>query len=928
MEKTKKGVINRKLIVIIFLIIYIITAGIITRGEYLEIKEIGDQYVSIFYTNVVNKWIVMGVTFFISYIVIYLTNKKMRRGLKEFFEKDNIEMPKLPNKSISFIASIIVSFIAQFVLTEKFLMFMNSAKFGMTDPIFKFDISFYMFKLPFIKTFLIFLIAYIAILTIYSACYYILTLNKFLDGIDRDTLIKNGFIKTIISNVIIVALLVAGIVILSSLEIQNGTMMNLNDEAKTEIIGAGLTEVKIKIWGYRLLALVILISVLRVIKFLKEFKVKKIVYSMLIVPVYLVGLFVVMTGFQYIYAERNELDKQRTYLAYNLKYTREGYNINIEEINLENEDDSNKDYINSYVLKNSTLITSKANLSAISEYNDSEGYYTYNTSNIGVYNVNGEKKPVYITPREIISDANRTYASKTYQYTHGYGVIVSDVSKVDEKGNVQFIQSDFDEEDVLGISEPRIYFGLTTNDTVVTSAKGKEEFDYPISSKDYKEFEYNGKAGLNANFIDRCVLAAYEKDVKLVFSSAMTSDSKILMNRNIRDRAKTLMPYFIYDEKPYIVVNDEGKMIWVLDAYTISNSYPYSQKSKINIEGSTKEINYIRNSVKVLVDAYDGTIKFYITDRTDPIAMMYRNIYPDLFAGKDESIPEDIQKNIIYPEFLYNIQAKQLERYHDVNTEILYRSGDVWSAAKVTENGKNNIKPVYTMVKTNNSKKEELGLVVSYNKLNKQSLNAYLVGKYDGENKLTLYKLPSDSNMPSIKQLQLQIEQDEEIAEELSKINTPGTRVEYNTFIVPIDKTVLYIEPIYQTMINEESNVPTLKKVIVATKDKVAIGNNLEDAILKLISDSAYDLGFINSDSEEELIEAIIKANSNLKESSETGDWQLVGNDLKELQSLINTLEDLRRNNTDEKNDETNKSDSKKSILDTILNNDKNKEDV
>ncbi|MBR3133287.1 MAG: UPF0182 family protein [Clostridia bacterium] len=921
MEKSKKGFITRKLVVVFFLIIYLFISFVMARGEYLEIKEIGEQYVSIFYTNVANKLAVTVLAFAISYIIIYFSNLKLKSGLEAFFVKEQKEMPKLPNKSISFIASLIVSLLAQVFLTEKFLMFMNSAKFGINDPIFKFDISFYLFKLPFIKSLIIFGIIYTVILTLYSVVYYIVTLNKYFDGVDRETLINNSFIKQVIGKVIVIALLVAGIVILSSVEIENGNMINLNDDTKTEIIGAGLTDVKIKLWGYRLFALAILISVIRVIKYVKQFKVKKIVNSMLIVPIYLVVLFIVMTGFQYFYAERNELDKQRKYLNYNIEYTRQAYNIKVDEVDVNSVNNLSLDSINLNVLKNASIITEEANLDSLAESKDSEVYYTYGTSNIGLYNIDGEKKPVYITPRELASGVNGTYSSKTYQYTHGYGVVVSDISNVDDKGNVEYIQSEYDD-NVLGITEPRIYFGMATNETVVTGAKDKKEFDYPISSKSYEEYEYKGKAGINAGLLDRLVLAIHNGDHKLVTSFSVTDNSKIIMNRNIRERAKALMPYFVYDEHPYLVVTDSGKLVWVLDAYTISNSYPYSQKSKIKIEGNYKEINYIRNSVKVLVDAYDGTVSFYIIDRTDPIAMMYRNIYPDLFMDKDATIPKDIQKNIVYPEYLFDIQAQVLERYHDVNAEMLYRVGDAWTVSRKSDEEDNRVNSTYTMLKTVDSKGEELGLVTSYNKLNKQSLNSYLVGRYDNGNKLTIYKMSQDSNLPGIKQLQIQIEQDKDISEELSKINTPGTKVDYNTFIIPLENTVLYVEPFYQTMINEDSAVPALKKVIVATGDKVAIGNNLEEAILKLISDSAYDLGFINTDSEDELIEAIIKANNNLKDSSRANNWELIGNDLKELQSLIDTLEEVRKN-TDNSVKSTKKKDDDstdfRELIDTII---------
>ena len=513
---------------------------------------------------------------------------------------------------------------------------------------------------------------------------------------------------------------------------------------------------------------------------------------------------------------------------------------------------------------------------------------------LGRYNINGKIRSLYITPREIRSGANRTYNNKTYQYTHGYGVVISESTRMDKNNGVAYVQSKYtSDEDKIKIKEPRIYFGIQTDDTVVTNVKDKKEFDYPNSTTSYEENEYNGEAGIQANLIDRAVLSLSEHNYKLLFNTSMTSDSKILMNRNIRERAKVLLPYLIYDEDPYMVIRDDGELVWVLDAYTTSNSYPYSQKMNIQVENKNKEINYIRNSVKVIVDAYDGTTTFYITDKTDPIAMLYYNIYPELFEDKDAQIPEDIQKNIVYPEFLYKIQAKMLERYHNVNTEILYRSDDVWKVAEQPQSSNSQEKtsdPYYTVVRPIGTENEELGLVIPYTKSNKQSLNSYLVGTYNNGNKLVLYKLISDTTLPGIQQLNVQIDQDKTISEELEKINTSGTEIIRKTYIVPIENGILYVEPIYQVLLNE-SKVPMLKKVIVATGTKVAIGDNLGEALMTLVTESAGKINFINTEDKQQLIDAVIKANNNLKESTEAGDWELIGPDLKRLQKLIEELE-------------------------------------
>ncbi len=386
-----------------------------------------------------------------------------------------------------------------------------------------------------------------------------------------------------------------------------------------------------------------------------------------------------------------------------------------------------------------------------------------------------------------------------------------------------------DTNDVVSITQPRIYFGMETNDTVVTNSKDKKEFDYPILDSTYAENaenSYDGKAGLSLNFIDRIILAIKERDLKLAFSGNVTSESKILTNRNIIKRAQTVMPYLMYDEEPYLVITEEGKLVWVLDAYTISNDYPYSQKTTIRETSTSKlELNYIRNSVKVLIDSYDGTISFYITDRTDPIAMAYFNIYPDLFADLEEKIPADISEHFIYPTYLYNIQADIITRYHNIQPDVLYRSNDIWEIAtyntgKVMTKTGTDIMPYYTMTKLVNEENPKLGLVLPYTPQGRQNLIAYLVGSYDnsGNSQLTIYKYQADSNILGPMQLDTQIGQDEIVTKELETLNVNGIKVTKNMTIVPINNMLLYVESIYTQYINEQDALPTLKKVIVASR--------------------------------------------------------------------------------------------------------------
>ena len=273
----------------------------------------------------------------------------------------------------------------------------------------------------------------------------------------------------------------------------------------------------------------------------------------------------------------------------------------------------------------------------------------------------------------------------------------------------------------------------------------------------------------------------------------------------------------IYDDNPYTVVNKDGKIIWVLDAYTVSGNYPYSQYTTIHQNGIKQNINYIRDSVKVLVDSYDGTVSYYITDRTDPIAMAYMKLYPTLFQDIDAKIPEDISEHFVYPQYLYNIQSEILKIYHNEKTDILYRANDLWDYAKYnnsksTKSTGTTLSPYYTMLKANNED-AYLGLVQIYTPNEKQNLISYLVGKTEnGNNVLKLYKFSEDSNIVGPMQLDKQIEEDKAISTELNALDVTGTKVTKKMVVVPVNNTLLYVEAIYQTMSNE-SDIPILKKI-------------------------------------------------------------------------------------------------------------------
>lgn len=896
LNKKKKNR-TRMILVLLFLLLFAGISYIELRGSYLEYLELGQNYTNIFYTNLTYRYGIMAVNFVILYFILYFTNRGIKKGLKPFFEKEKKEIPKLPNKSLALVISALVSFVTSSALMQKIMLIANGTSFGIQDPIFGLDIAYYMFQKPVIETLALYFVILFVGLSIYIALYYVIAFNRYFDGVDGKMLKESLFMKKLTRNALLIIIEIAILTVINTQNTMFGKILTVKNDL--EIVGAGMTETTIKLWGYVIFAFVIIIFAYRALKYFKKGNTGKVLKNLAVIPGYLVVLFIVMVVFDLAFVSTNELDKEKEYIAENIKNTKNAYNINIEEKNIENSGTITSEEVeeNANVINNIPVISKDAVSKTLENSQTVTGHYVYPNISIAKYNINGKNQLVYVAPREI-TNSGRTYNNKTYEYTHGIGEIFTSATESSQNGNIQYIQKDIvGKDEKINISEPRIYFGLETKETIATNTKNKNEYDYTDENGTDQVYSYNGQAGLQLGFLDRLILGMKKGDINLAFSGEITNESKILINRDVITRAKKALPYLIYDEEPYTAVTDEGKIVWVLDAYTVSSSYPYSQYTSIEHDGTKEKINYIRNSVKVIIDSYDGTMSYYITDRNDPIAMAYRNIYPSLFKELDEKIPEDISSHFVYPEFLYNVQAKILKVYHNVKPDVLYRADDVWDIAKFnstksTKSTGTYMEPYYTMVKTSDG--EQLGLVQIYTPDEKQNIISYLVGSNsNGNNELKLYKFSADSNIVGPMQLDKQLEEDEAISSELKSLNVTGTKLTKQMIAVPINNTILYVEPIYQTMLNE-SEVPVLKKVVVASGNKVAIGDNLTKALENLLSKYAVDIEVENTDDVEGLIEAIIKANKNLTQSNENNDWEMMGKDIKKVQELIDSLEKVK----------------------------------
>jgi len=411
-KQAKEKQLNKKsktriIIVSIVALLTSLVAYIIFRGSYLEMMEIGENYISVFWQNITYITTTLLINFVLVYLMVYITNTKIKKGLKEFFDQEKKEMPKLLNKSVAFITSIIVSALSSGLILKKAMLFFNSASFGTQDPIFGLDIGYFVFQKPFIELVAwYFMIAMIALL-LYTVVYYITTFNMFFDGVDRKTLKNSKFIKQVTSFVLVIAILLAILVVINTQEIGTEKFLILQDEETTySLYGAGFTDVTIKLWGYRILAIVIIVSVYKGIKAFKQENRKKLILCIATVPIYLVGMFFVMITVQSLFVSTNELDKEKQYIEANIKYTKNAYGVDIEEINLDNAVETiDKQDLETYeqVLNNINILNKDIVLRDLNNGQTAKGYYSYRNTQIGKYLIDGKEKLVYLSPREILS---------------------------------------------------------------------------------------------------------------------------------------------------------------------------------------------------------------------------------------------------------------------------------------------------------------------------------------------------------------------------------------------------------------------------------------------------------------------------------------------------------------------------------------------
>jgi uncharacterized membrane protein (UPF0182 family) len=567
-----------------------------------------------------------------------------------------------------------------------------------------------------------------------------------------------------------------------------------------------------------------------------------------------VGLQVIVWYVSSFIVKPNELVREKPYIVYNTELTRQAYGfdrLTQREFPAETTVEAADAEHNQVTLQNIRLWDWRALQDTLRQIQEIRTYYDFPDIDIDRYDIDGTTREVMLAGRELnvdkLPESSRNWINEKLIYTHGYGVTMNPVNGFTPEGLPTLILSNMPVQSTvrsLNVTRPEIYFGELTNTDVYVKTRQKE-FNYPQGQTNNLT-SYEGTGGIVlGGFLRRLIIALDRGDLaKLPFSDDVTSDSRLLMRRAVRDRASTLAPFLTYESDPYIVLGDDGRLSWLMDAFTVSDTYPYSTHYRLD----NSAINYVRNSVKVVIDAYDGTTTFYVFDTEDPIIAAYRHIFPNLF--KDAAMmPPGLRKHVRYPELLLKLQAEVYGLYHMTDPEAFYNREDLWTVATevgMSEGGEQRtqvMQPNFVLMKLPDETGVEFVEILPFTPANRNNLIGWIAGRSDDEKYGTsvVYNFPKTKLVDGPLQIEARIDQNAQLSGQLTLWNQQGSHVRRGALLViPIGRALLYAEPIYLQA--ERSPMPELRLVVLALQDRLAYGPTFESAMAALFGGAVSSL--------------------------------------------------------------------------------------
>ena len=764
--------------------------------------------------------------------------------------------PRTTLMAIAALISLVFGFIAAGNWSNV-LRFLQPTSFDAIDPQFQKDIGFYIFRLPLWELIESWCIGLSCTTLIACTLYYLLSGNSLSEGRFP------GFSKVQLRH-----LSFLGMGVMLSLALRH--LLNRFDllySSRGVVYGAGYTNIKVQLPIEVCLMVIAIASALWLLYKglagyrnlqIQRLKFKRIVFLVLPFSIYLLIFSVsnvLSAAVQRFVVQPNELAKERPYIERSIALTRQAFNLNAieaETFNPRGQLTAQDIQANDSTIKNIRLWDTRPILQTNRQLQQIRPYYQFHDADIDRYLLSKEdpvsqkdKQQVIIAARELdyrqVIDIAKTWVNEHLIYTHGYGFTLSPVNRVAEGGLPYYYVKDIGtgskesgtltiSDDVIRnsipISKPRIYYGELTNPYIMTSTKVKE-LDFP-SGEENVYTVYDGTGGIKiGNYFRRVLFAEYLKDWQMLFAQNFTADTKVLFRRNIRQRVQAIAPFLSYDRDPYLVAaktDSKEDLYWIIDAYTTSDRYPYSDPGKNNF-------NYLRNSVKVLVSAYNGKIDFYVADE-DPIIQTWEKIFPQLFKPLS-AMPSQLRRHIRYPEDFFSIQSERLLTYHMRDPQVFYNREDQWQIPKEIYGTKSQaVRPYYLIMKLPTADREEFILLHPYTPTSRPNLIAWLAARSDGEEygKLLLYKFPKQKLIYGPNQIEALINQDPVISQQISLWNREGSRaIQGNLLIIPIEQSLLYVEPLYIEA--ERNSLPALARVIVIYENQIVMAKTLDEGI-------------------------------------------------------------------------------------------------
>ncbi|MDY6837991.1 MAG: UPF0182 family protein [Thermodesulfobacteriota bacterium] len=819
------------------------------------------------------------------------------------------------------------------------LRYLYQQPFGSADPIFNKDIGFYLFSLPFY----IFLRNGSLVLLIFAA---LVTMGWYLKNgalqIEGEFSQAQG-VPTSLPKITIARqakkhlIFLGGIMVLLLAWGYHLKIYGVLYSTQGPAFGASYTDVHIKVLAYKILIVVSLGFAL--VLFLNAFRsrMRFIRLSGVIwIGAVLVFATLLPTLAQKFVVKPNELAKESPYIAYNIDYTRKAYNLNkIREVDFEVSDKLSAQDLKKHdaTIQNVRIWDERPLLQTYRQIQTIRLYYDFINVDVDRYQVSNQYRQVMLATRELVANqlppqAN-TWVNRHLIYTHGYGLAASPVNEVTSEGLPSLFIKDVppSHEPDLKIERPEIYYGERTDEYVFVKTKTKE-FDYPRGDKNVYT-NYQGRGGVPIrSFFRRLLFAVEFFDPQILFTTYLSPESKIMYNRRIGMRARLIAPFLDYDGDPYVVVSG-GRLYWIQDAYTTSDMYPYSLRSFGRLRN--KGLNYIRNSVKVTIDAYNGEVAFYIVDEHDPIVKTYSSIFPGLFKPFNE-MPPDLKKHIRYPRDLFKIQVDTYTKYHMEDVQVFYNQEDLWQIPdELYGDSRQEMEPYYIIMALPEEEKEEFLLMIPFTPSKKDNMIGWLAARSDLPHygNLLVYKLPKEKLVYGPMQIEARVDQQTEISRELSLWGQRGSRViRGNLLAIPVSDTFIYVEPVYLEATQEKSespstpapqpkgfakparggapissqqdtsraaSIPELKRVIVAFGNRLVMEENLDKALSSVLGGEVFSKqvafpSMAHTDDASHMAVLALEHYKKAKDYLRKGNWAAYG---KELETLENILREM-----------------------------------